>query len=432
MNQELKIFKIKRLDPISPTFCAAKWLSTDIYLHTGLTSSCHYPVPSQIDLSELESNPLAIHNTKQKILQRQKMLLGEQPAECSNCWNIENADNNIVSDRVYYSQYYEHKDFTKFDLSDKVVPEFVTIMLDNYCNFVCSYCDPTQSTSWATDLKINGPYKIVTDSKKTYLRLGTKNRLDEQQQNLLFDRAVEMIAKNLDTIKTLNLLGGEPTINPKFWKLLDALADYDTSELTLQIVTNFSNWSKIEKFLSYRSCFKKIKISVSIDGIDKKAEFIRYGLNWQEFNTNLHRVLTNYPDVNLGFLGTLNILALDGLIDYCNWYVEINQRWPNRLDSQVSVVRWPNFQAINILPNHLKIHYKQQLQSWIQEHRYQLGNKLLAVNIEQIIALLNSTDATHLEQTDFKNFVLEYSKRHKLNVKSTFSNELSCWIHTKD
>lgn len=432
MNQQLKTFKIERLDPISPTFCAAKWLSTDIYLHTGLTSSCHYPVPGQIDLSELESNSLAVHNTKQKILQRQQMLLGEQPAGCSNCWNIESADNKVISDRVYYSEYYKHKDFTKFDLSDKVVPEFVTIMLDNYCNFVCSYCDSTQSTSWATDLKINGPYKTFTDPKKTYLRLGSKDRLSEQQQNLLFDHVMEMITKNLDTIKTLNLLGGEPTINPKFWKLMDLLENHDTSNLNLQIVTNFSNWPMIEKFLSYRSRFKKIKLSISIDGIDKKAEFIRYGLKWQEFNNNVQRVLTDYPDVNLDFLGTLNILALDGLIDYCNWYLKIDQLWPYRLSSKVSVLRWPNFQSINVLPDHLKTYYKQQLQSWVQQYGDQLTGKLLAVNLDQIIALLESTDATHLEQTDFKNFVLEYSKRHKLNVKSTFSNELSCWIYTKE
>jgi organic radical activating enzyme len=432
MDQPLKTFKIKRLDSISPTFCAAKWMTTDIYLHTGLTSSCHYPVPGPIDLLDLDSNLLAVHNTKQKILQRQQMLNGQQPAECSNCWNIENSNNEVISDRVYYSKNYEHQDFTKFDLSDKVVPEFVTIMVDNYCNFTCSYCDPTQSTSWATDLKINGPYKISTDPKKTYQRLGSKDRLSEQDQNSLFDHVVKMVTQNLDTIKILNILGGEPTINPKFWKLLDLLADHDTSNLTLSIVTNFSNWKMIEKFLLYRSRFKNIKLIVSIDGTDKKAEFVRYGLNWQNFNNNVHQVLENYPDVELMFIGTVNILALDGLIDYCNWYLKINRRWPNRTDTQVSVVRWPNFQAITVLPDHLKIHYKHQLRSWIQQHRNELDNKLITINMDQIIELLGTVGAVNLEQIDFKNFVLEYSKRHNLDVKSTFSNELSRWIYTKD
>ena len=432
MNKLLKTFKIERLDPISPTFCAAKWLSTDIYIHTGLTSSCHYPTPSQINLSDLDSNPLAVHNTDQKILQRQQMLLGKQPAECSNCWNIENANSEVISDRVYYSKYYKDKDFTKLDLSNNIVPEFVTVMVDNYCNFVCSYCDPTQSTSWATDLKINGPYKTSTDTKKTYLRLGLKDRLSKQDQDLLFDHVVKMITQNLGIIKTLNVLGGEPTINPKFWKLLDLLSDHDTSNLNLQIVTNFSNWAMIEKFLSYRSRFKKLKLLVSIDGINKKAEFVRYGLKWQDFNTNVHCVLENYTDINLDFLGTLNILALDGLIDYCDWYLKMKRQWPQRLSSKISVVRWPNFQAITVLPDHLKIHYKQQLQSWIQQHRSELGSELLAINIDQIIALLDPIGASYLEQIDFKNFVLEYSKRHNLDVKSTFSNELSRWIYTKD
>jgi hypothetical protein len=112
--------------------------------------------------------------------------------------------------------------------------------------------------------------------------------------------------------------------------------------------------------------------------------------------------------------------------------LEIKRRWPNRLSSKVSVVRWPNFQAISVLPEHLKKYYMQQLQSWVQQHRKNLDSELLAINIDQIVSLLGSPSTSHLEQIDFKNFVLEYSKRHKLDVKSTFSNELSRWIYTKD
>jgi organic radical activating enzyme len=432
MNHQLKTFKIERLDSISPTFCAAKWLSTDIYLHTGVTSSCHFPNPRPIDLHAITSNPLAAHNTKEKILQRQQMLNGERPEDCSNCWNIENASNESLSDRIYYSAYHENQDFTKLGLSDKVVPEFVTLMIDNYCNFVCSYCDPTQSTSWATDLKVNGPYVTKTDSKRTYQRLGTKDRLTESQQKLLFDQVLELVTKNLDTIKHLNLLGGEPTINPKFWELVDLLANYDTGNLVLQVVTNFSNQRMIEKLLSYKSRFKEIKLAISIDGVGSKAEFIRYKLKWDEFNNNVNRVLTEHSDTTLNFLGTLNILSLDGLIDYCDWYVKINGQWPNRVNSKINIVRWPNFQAINVLPRELKSFYQQQLQCWLNQHKDVPGCGMLLINLQQIIALLDSTDTSTLEQIDFKNFVLEYSKRHNLDVKSTFSNELSRWIYTKD
>jgi hypothetical protein len=432
MNQQLKTFKIERLDPVSPTFCAAKWMTTDIYLHTGRTSSCHYPNPGPIDLQELEANSLAAHNTKQKILQRQQMLEGKKPPECSNCWNIENASEDAISDRVYYSRNYQHKDFTKFNLSDKVVPEFVTVMIDNYCNFSCSYCDPTQSTTWATDLKINGPYHTTTDLKRTYQRLGTKDRLNEYQQEVLFGHVVDLITKNLDTVKLLNLLGGEPTINPKFWKLLDRLADHDTSSLNLQITTNFSNWAMIEKFLSRRQYFKKIKLCVSIDGVGSKAEFIRHGLNWKEFNHNVNHLLSEYSDIDISFLGTINILALDGLVEYCNWYLEIANQWPNRIDSKISVIRWPNFQAISVLPLYLKQHYQQQLQAWLTKYQDTPGCEMMVINLNQIVSLLSSTECMDLEQIDFKKFVIEYSKRRELNVKSTFSDELSNWIYQKD
>ena len=83
----------------SPTFCLAKWHHVTIYLHLGETHSCYHPQPHVIPLDELKDNPSALHNTKQKKLERKMMLEGEKPAGCTYCWNVEAMGDDYISDR---------------------------------------------------------------------------------------------------------------------------------------------------------------------------------------------------------------------------------------------------------------------------------------------------------------------------------------------
>ena len=49
----------------------------------------------------VKKNPAALHNTAEKLEQRQQMLNGRKPDGCSYCWNIE--DTGEMSDRHYRS-----------------------------------------------------------------------------------------------------------------------------------------------------------------------------------------------------------------------------------------------------------------------------------------------------------------------------------------
>jgi hypothetical protein len=183
-----KTFKINRLDTISPSFCAAKWLTTDIYLYNGTTSSCHLPLPDKIDISAVESDVNRIHNTVEKLAQKQQMLDGIRPDKCSNCWQVESIDSTAIAERTLYSQQFADHDLTSLNLSPSHKPAMMRVALDALCNFKCSYCDASQSTSWASDLKINGPYKnLIGDPRNTYIRLGSAQIPD---YDFLFNRFV--------------------------------------------------------------------------------------------------------------------------------------------------------------------------------------------------------------------------------------------------
>jgi hypothetical protein len=72
-----KIFKIKNeLDTVGKGFCLAKWYHVSMHLHTGQNHSCYHPTPHYTPLEEVLDNPMALHNTSFKKLQRKNMLEG--------------------------------------------------------------------------------------------------------------------------------------------------------------------------------------------------------------------------------------------------------------------------------------------------------------------------------------------------------------------
>jgi hypothetical protein len=91
----------KKLEEVSPTFCLAKWNQVSLHLPTGLTNSCYHPPLHQIDATKLVDNPAALHNTEEKLAQRELMIKGKRPDGCSYCWKME--DTGEMSDRHYRS-----------------------------------------------------------------------------------------------------------------------------------------------------------------------------------------------------------------------------------------------------------------------------------------------------------------------------------------
>ena len=106
-------YKKQILDTKSASFCGAKWYNATIWLGSGMTTSCHHPLPHKINLDEIKTNPSAIHNTRQKKEQRRQMQCGERPAGCEYCWKIEDIGRDAISDRVYKSKIFTNEDLDK-------------------------------------------------------------------------------------------------------------------------------------------------------------------------------------------------------------------------------------------------------------------------------------------------------------------------------
>ena len=79
-------YKHRVIDIKSESFCGAKWYNATIWLGSGMTTSCHHPLPHKVNVEDVEANPKALHNTAKKKSERGMMQRGERPAGCEYCW----------------------------------------------------------------------------------------------------------------------------------------------------------------------------------------------------------------------------------------------------------------------------------------------------------------------------------------------------------
>ena len=164
-------YKQRIIDTKSASFCGAKWYNATIWLGSGMTTSCHHPLPHKVSVEEVMKNPKALHNTKEKKEQRKLMQAGERPKGCEYCWKIEDIGTNKISDRVDKTRIYTDADLqTAFETpcEQDIDLQTLEISFDRTCQFACSYCNPAFSTTWVKDIKKNGAYQQLESDGRNH------------------------------------------------------------------------------------------------------------------------------------------------------------------------------------------------------------------------------------------------------------------------
>ena len=165
-------YRRRVIDIKSESFCGAKWYNATIWLGSGMTTSCHHPLPHKVSVEEVEANPRALHNTPRKKEERAQMQRGERPAGCEYCWKIEDIGRDNISDRVYKTVIYTDELLEKAYVepaSNDVDLRTLEISFDRTCNFGCSYCNPAFSSTWVRDIESLGPYTgLVSDGRNHF------------------------------------------------------------------------------------------------------------------------------------------------------------------------------------------------------------------------------------------------------------------------
>lgn len=336
-----QIYKIRdELNAVSPSFCLAKWLQVTVHLQNGQTHSCHHPETHKVTMEELKHDSSALHNTKKKKSFRKMMLEGERPRECEYCWKIEDSHKDNLSDRTFKSAdswaYSRLNEIAKSPSDKSVNPPYVEVSFGNECNFKCGYCAPHISSGLMTEYLKFGAYKTMPQFDLGYLKAQGMFPYSKDEYNPYVDAFWEWWPSLSKDLKIFRITGGEPLLNPNMFKFLEYIKKNPMPELKLAINSNlgipkvtFRKFLDEIKYILDNKLIKDFQFYTSVDTYGKNAEFIRYGLNYNDYMDNVRTFLNEVPEVQLIFMCTYNVFSVINFRKFLEEVHELKDKYRN-------------------------------------------------------------------------------------------------------
>lgn len=191
--------------------------------------------------------------------------------------------------------------------------QFLEMSVSNVCNQSCVMCDSAFSSKWR---------KLETLFDRT-----------PQSTYSFSDSDIEKVIKLLPRLNKLMLKGGEPFADENNVRILSALAQVNP-DCEVKIISNGQRVSK--GFLNVLSELNNVNISISIDAIGKRYEWIRGG-DFLELEYTI-KTLAHHLFKPLGTVPTTSIynwFHMDELKSYIedSIYLKIENKWPGQIVS---------------------------------------------------------------------------------------------------
>ena len=444
------LFAAKKLETISPTMCLAKWNQVSLHLPTGLTNSCYHPPLHKIDPTNLENNPAELHNTPEKLKQRQQMLNGERPEGCSYCWNIEDAGQ--MSDRQYRSgEPWAIQDFESIKnkpIDSGWTPRYVEVNFNNACNLQCSYCSPQFSTKWGQEIDRYGQYPTSPPHNAPEHFQGRRRPIPHMEDNPYVDAFWKWWPTLYKNLKHFRMTGGEPLMDKNTYKVLEYIINNPKPDLHLNVTSNMCPPNKKLKD-KYFNMIKRICLDeavehmmqfVSVDAFGERAEYIRNGLNFNYMMDNVNEFLERIPVRNsVSFIITYNNLSVTSLHKLLEAILQLRKEHSKtyqRVWFDIPLLRQPPWQQITLLPNSYQEIHKNNIE-WMR--RFVKEDKGYAIfkdfEIQKMLRNLaywrnNKNDNTQ-NKKNFYAFFNEHDRRRGTSFENTFPEMKEFWMECK-
>ena len=234
--------------------CMHPWTGIDITATGEILPCCRF-VNKESEKFNIINNTISeyISSSFLKTLKEQ-MYKEVLPAGCIQCTTEEN--NNIKSKRqLDYLRYKKHFDSYTEDKGIIVV----SIAFGNICNLKCITCGPGPSSRWRKEYK--DIYSVDTPNLEVFENINASVVFDNMPNAVHFD-----------------IHGGEPFISEIETQksILKKYIDSGKSkDISLHYMTN-AQQTPAGEFWNLWQNFKEVEISLSIDGIFGRFEYIRF------------------------------------------------------------------------------------------------------------------------------------------------------------
>ena len=316
------------------TACSKSW--TDININFKKRKLGHCCASTYHDMPKVLTHDYFDNNIRIQ-QRRQDTLDGIQHSDCNACWQDINQGIPTLKDLG--------GEWDNFSNVKPDVPQvnYIEMELDNICDLSCLYCWPEHSSKIAQE---EGEY---VENKTT------------QQDIDIYKEWLKATVENSKHPIDIAFLGGEPTASKLFYEMIEFIAKLDCDNITIQVTTNGNTkphlFKKFTDVLDKSTC--SWIIHVSNESKKDDSRLIRYGLEWDRFESNL-RSYAQHPKVQkLLFDVAMNAVALPTFPEYMTWVHDVMSEYDKPFTVGGSNVNNPQELNVSILHKSFKKYIEQ-------------------------------------------------------------------------
>lgn len=272
-------------------------------------------------------------NNSDMVNLRQDMLKGKWNPTCNLCKIRE--DVGQASTRQIFNhtlKEVEEKTGRSWRTPTAEITDYSNIFLldvttGNKCNSACLMCNSSASSLWAKEQQDITGYAWLNPNL-----------------NWFSEENIAPILDKLVNLKAVQFAGGEPTINDAVMFMLKRLIDQGRSkDITLGFVTNLTGIS--DEMLEIWNQFSTKHVTISIDGVGKVNEYIRYPFTWKKVTSQLDQlkaIAKEHGNYHIGLSHTVTSLNLLTFGDMVKW-------WETQVQDEGSGIlkSLPHIQCVN-------------------------------------------------------------------------------------
>jgi len=341
--------------------CILPWVSVAIMPDGNVYPCCmsmHGTAMGNVNESSLEE----IWNSDVSRDIRKDFLADKRLDMCSECWKVEDKG-NFHSTRLWANKSFKHHFNLLENTNDGRVDMnliYTDIRFSNKCNLMCFYCGSIFSSKWeAFDKKVRRKISPIPKISKP------KNLLDS-------------LIGNISKVEQIYLSGGEPSIMEESYTMLEAIIDMDLSKnIKLLLNSNMSNVTyRGKNFWDMISKFKEVELAASIDEIEQRAEWIRYGEKWDNImETNDY--VKQYPNIRVQYSPVVSMFNFHRLPEILTYWQ--NKGWITENYHNVYLAE-PGFNTrsdFRYLPTSWKYNIKEIIENFLQQSQMDRKNRFV-------------------------------------------------------
>jgi hypothetical protein len=253
---------------------------------------------------------------------RDSLAAGNRHEHCIMCWH--NEKRGIPSWR---------------EIGNRHEPVHYTaeLYIDNTCDMACVYCGPQYSSKWQQTIKSSNE----EDKRVLYQTLNEPQfrsningpDVKENHKQMIYEQCRVMGREaNTNNLRyQIVFLGGETLLTSsvkedtisKVVEMFYSEADPEV-DLALMLVTNGNTPDHILDMTLSKLDENKEKypnlsctVHISIESIGKRAEYIRYGMEWEQFEKNVNKWMASSNEVSVS--ASMNTVSLPYTGEFMHW-----------------------------------------------------------------------------------------------------------------